>query len=111
MNKTLQELHDMLLARHTEMSQTLDGITDPAKAKTIIMEMQETLHRIDLVQNLLFRQSSQQLDATLAGITWANDALEKSIQSIEDIGAFLTATANFLKYADEAIDIAKSLAV
>ena len=101
----------MLLARHTEMSQTLDGITDPAKAKTIIMEMQETLHRIDLVQNLLFRQSSQQLDATLAGITWANDALEKSIQSIEDIGAFLTATANFLKYADEAIDIAKSLAV
>jgi hypothetical protein len=111
MNKTLQELHDMLLARHTEMSQTLDGITDPAKAKTIIMEMQETLHRIDLVQNLLFRQSSQQLDATLAGITWANDALEKSIQSIEDIGAFLTATANFLKYEDEAIDIAKSLAV
>jgi hypothetical protein len=110
MNKTLQELHDMLLARHTEMSQSLDGITDPAKAKTIVMEMQETLHRIDLVQNLLFRQSSQQLDATLADITRANDALEESIQSIEDIGAFLNATANFLEYADKAIDIAKSLA-
>ena len=100
----------MLLARHTELSQALDGITDPSKAKTILMEMQEILHRIDLVQNLLFRQSSRQLDATLAGITRANDALEKSIQSIEDIGAFLNATANFLKYADQAIDIAKSLA-
>jgi hypothetical protein len=110
MNKTLQELHDMLLARHMEMSQTLDGITDPAKAKTIIVEMQEILHRIDLVQNLLFRQSSQQLDATLAGIARANEALKKSIQSIEDIGAFLNAAANFLKYADKAIDIAKSLA-
>src|SRR5664280_1790482 len=111
MNQTLQELHDMLLARHTEMSESLDGITDPATAKTIIMEMQEILHRIDLVQNLLFRQSSQQLDATLADITQANDVLAKSIQSITDIGAFLTATANFLKYADEAIDIAKSVAV
>ena len=100
----------MLLARHSEMSESLDGITDPAKAKIIIMEMQETLHRIDLVQNLLFRQSSQELDAKLPGITKANDTLEKSLQSIEDIGAFLNATANFLKYADEAIDIAKSLA-
>ena len=110
MNKTLQELHNMLLARHTELSQKLGGITDPDKAQTIIMEMQEVLHRIDLVQNLMFRQSSQQLDATLPGITKANDALAKSIQTIENIGAFLTATANFLKYADEAIDIAKSLA-
>jgi hypothetical protein len=109
MNQTLKELHDMLLARHTDLSQTLDGITDPAKAKAIIMEMQEILHRIDLVQNLLFRQSSQQLDATLAGITKANNALAKSIQSMGDLAAFLTATANFLKYADEAIDIAKSL--
>jgi hypothetical protein len=50
------------------------------------------------------------LDATLPGITKANDALQESIQSIENIGAFLTATAGFLKYADEAIDIAKSLA-
>jgi hypothetical protein len=110
MNQTLLDLHDMLLARHTDLSQTLDGITDPAKAKAIIMEMQEILHRIDLVQNLLFRQSSQQLDATLPGITKANDALAKCIQSIDDVGAFLTATANFLKFADKAIDIAKSLA-
>ena len=110
MNKTLKALHDMLLARHTELSQKLGGITDPDKAQTVIMEMQEILHRIDLVQNLLFRQSSQQLDATLADITQANDVLAKSIQSITDIGAFLTATANFLKYADEAIDIAKTLA-
>src|ERR1035441_346593 len=110
MNQTLQELHSMLLARHTEMSESLDGITDPARAKTIIMEMQEILHRIDLVQNLLFRQSSQELDAKLPGITKANDALVESLQSIEDIGAFLNATANFLKYADEAIDIAKSVA-
>jgi hypothetical protein len=110
MNQTLQELHGMLLARHTDLSQALDGVTDPAKAKAILMEMQEILHRIDLVQNLLFRQRSQELDATLAGITKANNALAKSIQSIDDLDAFLTASANFLKYADEAIDIAKSLA-
>ena len=110
MNKTLQELHTMLLARHTQLSEALDGVADPAKARAILMEMQEILHRIDLVQNLLFRKSSQQLDATLPGITKANDALQESIQSIETIGAFLTATAGFLKYADEAIDIAKSLA-
>jgi hypothetical protein len=111
MNPTLQQIHGMLLAQHNALAQALDGTTDPDTAKAILMEMQEILHRIDLVQNLLFTQTSKQLDATLAPITKANDDLTQAVQSINNFGAFLTSTANFLKFVDQAIDIAKMVAL
>ena len=63
------------------------------------------------MQNLLFAEASQQLDAMLPGIKQANDALTASIQNIGDVASFLTSTANFLKGVDQAIDIVKTLAV
>ena len=110
MNQTLQQIHDLLLAQHTALSNLLDAQTDPDKAKAILMEMQEVLHRIDLVQNLLFRQSSKELDKTMAGIQKANDALTQSLEDISNIVSFLSATTNFLTSVDQAIDIAKTLA-
>jgi hypothetical protein len=109
MNPTLQQIQAMLLAQHTALCQKLDQTTDPDQAKAILMEMQEILHRVDLVQNLMFRQTSQTLDNTLAGIKQANDALTKSLQSIGDLGTFLNSISNFLKCVDQAIDFAKTL--
>jgi hypothetical protein len=111
MNPTLKQIHDMLLAQHIALAQALDDATDPGQAKAILMEMQEVLHRINLVQNLLFADASKQLDAMLPGIKQANDALTASIQNIGDAATFLTSTSNFLKGVDQAIDIAKTLAV
>jgi hypothetical protein len=110
MNPTLQQIHALLLAQHNALANLLDAQTDPDKAKAILMEMQELLHRIDLVQNLLFRQSSAQLDKTLAGIKKANDALTQALASIADLADFLDASTKFLTAVDQAIDIAKNLA-
>jgi hypothetical protein len=110
MNQTLQQIHTLLLAQHNALANLLDSETDPIKAKAILMEMQEVLHRIDLVQNLLFRQSSQQLDDTLAGIQKANDALTQAVDTFNDLTSFLSATTKFLTAVDQAIDIAKTLA-
>ncbi|HWX20681.1 MAG TPA: hypothetical protein VN578_12345 [Candidatus Binatia bacterium] len=110
MNQTLQQIHDLLLAQHNALANLLDAQTDPAKAKAILMEMQEVLHRIDLVQNLLFRQSSAQLDQTLAGIKKANDSLAQSLASFGNLVDFVSSTTKFLTAVDQAIDIAKTLA-
>jgi hypothetical protein len=111
MNLTLQQIHSMLLAQQNALSQALDETNDPARAKTIVMEMQEVLHRIDLVQNLLFTESSKKLEGTLSGINKANKALSASIKGIDDLAGFLNSVSNFLKAVDQAVDIAKTLAV
>lgn len=111
MNKTLQEIHDMLLDQHNVLSKQLGRTVDPDTADKILTEMQEILHRIDIVQRLLFRQTSALLDSTLPKIQAANNDLTKAIQSIGKVADFLTSVSNFLKFVDEAIDIAKTLAV
>ena len=110
-NPTLQQIHGMLLSQNTALYQALDDATDANAANNILMEMKEVVHRIDLVQNLLFKQSSQQLSDTLKGITAANDELSKAIAGINDIATFLASASDFLKAVDQAIDIAKTLAV
>src|ERR1035438_6867312 len=70
MNPTLQEIHDLLLTHHTTLSGLLDSVADPHKAKVIITEMQQILHRIDLVQSLPFRNPSQQQEKTRKRRLW-----------------------------------------
>ncbi|HUJ09856.1 MAG TPA: hypothetical protein VL171_07500 [Verrucomicrobiae bacterium] len=111
MNLTLKQLHDLLLARHNALSDQLGHEADPAKAEAILTEMQELLHRIDLVQGLLFRQSSQKLDDCLARIKKADDALGQATQSIKNAADLVKSMSEFLKAVDEAIDLAKTLAV
>ena len=60
MNEDLQKLHDLLIAQHQALFQQLD-VADAATAKTIITEMQEILHRIDVLQGLLFRKTTTAL--------------------------------------------------
>ena len=110
MNDTLKQIHEMLLARHNALADALGDQADPAKADAILTEMQEILHRIDLIQGLLFRQSSNALENTLANITRANKELARAIKSVDDVASFIKSVTGFLKFVDQAIDIAKQLA-
>jgi len=100
----------MLLAQHAALAQTLGQTTDADTAKALLMEMQEVLHRINLVQNLLFSDASQQLDATLPAVSKANNDLTKSLKSVADLTEFLRSAANFLQCVDQSVDLAKMLA-
>ena len=111
MNESLQEIHKMLLTQHTSLARKLEDATDPDAARTILTEMQELLHRIDVLQGLLFRETSQALDKTLDNINDANLKLARAVDSVEDLADFLKSTSEFLKFVDQAIDIAKTLAV
>lgn len=107
MNQTLQRIQSMLLAQHAALTQALGQTTDANRAKAILGEMEEVLHRINLVQSLIFTQTTQQLSDMLPDITSANAALTTAIQSIGDITGFLKAASGFLTFVDQAIDLAK----
>lgn len=109
MNHHMTKLHKLLLAQHQALSDKLSRETDPDKAQAILTEMQEILHRIDLAQGLLFRQNTESLSKALSEVDDADRELTEAIKKVGDSASLVRAVADFLKYADAAIDIAKSL--
>ena len=111
MNKTLKEIHDLLVAQVDSLSKAIDQTNDHNVAKQLLMEMDEVVHRVNVIQNLLFRQDSAELDSELKNIKAANDDLNKAIKSIKNAADVVAKTTEVLKYVDKAIDLAKTLAV
>ena len=111
MNKTLKEIHDLLVAQVDSLSKAIDQTDDRDVAKQLLLEMDEVVHRVNVIQNLLFRQDSAELDNELKNIKSANDDLNKSIKSIQGAADVVAKTTEVLKYVDKAIDLAKTLAV
>ncbi len=111
MNEDLQKLHDSLLSQHQALYDKLDEITDPDVAKAIITEMQELLHRIDLVQGLLFRQTTQALKNSVQKVEDADTDLEEALKAAETATDFIKGVSTYLALVDKAIDLAKTLAV
>lgn len=109
MNQTLREIHDTLLKEHDALSKQLGQTTDPSTAGMLLTEMKEILHRIDLVQGLLFRESSAALESMMPDIQEADERLSEAVADLTDSAEFLKSAAGFLKFVDQAIDIAKTL--
>lgn len=111
MNEDLQALHDTLLAQHQALHDKLGQITDLALARTIVTEMQEILHRIDLVQGLLFTQTTEKLKNSLKKVEGADAQLTAALASAQNAAAIVAGVSKFLTVVDQAIDLAKTLAV
>ncbi len=109
MNTDLQQLHDQLLAQHQALYQKLDDVTDPAAAKAIVTEMRELLHRIDLVQGLLFRQSTTALRDSLQKVDAADTELTEALNAAETATDIVSGVSQYLAVVDQAIDLAKTL--
>ncbi len=110
MNEDLQNLHDTLMAQHQALYKQLDDTTDSEVARTIVTEMQEILHRIDVVQGLLFRQSTAALVKRLEKVDDADAELTKALKSAASAADFVSGVSKFLRVVDSAIDLANTLA-
>src|SRR6266571_3513254 len=106
MNQDLKQLHDTLIAQHQALYRQLDDTTDLEVAKTIITEMQEVLHRIDVVQGLLFRQTTTALRDSLQKIDDADAELTKVLKDAKTATDIVKGVSKFLTYVDKAIDLA-----
>ena len=109
-NPDLQTLHETLGAQHQALYEQLDTVPDANTADAIVTEMQEILHRMNLVQGLLFRATSDALKASLADVAAANGALTQALASAQKAADVIAGVSKFLGYVDKAIDLAKTLA-
>lgn len=106
-NPDLDGLHDLLIAANERLNNSLDTITDPDIAQGVVTEMREVVHRIDLVQSLLFTASSGRITAAVDKVKAANADLSAALKSISDLTATVKAVTKFLTLVDKAIDLAK----
>lgn len=108
-NQDLEQLHDLLFKTNEQLSKSLATISDPALARGVVTEMREVVHRIDLVQSLLFTGASQRISAAVAKVQAADADLAASLRTINNITKLVQAVSGFLTLVDAAIDLAKTL--
>jgi hypothetical protein len=108
-NGDLAQLHKMLIAANQTLNSKLDRTSDPDLADKIVTEMREVVHRIDLVQSLLFTAASVGIAAAVADVKTANDGLAASIAAIGKATELVDTVTKFLTLVDTAIDLAKKI--
>jgi hypothetical protein len=108
-NGDLDQLHDLLVATNEKLKASLDTISDPDLADAVITEMREVVHRLDLVQGLLFTAASNRIADAVKNVQKANADLTASLATIRNVTQLVTTVSNFLTLVDDAIDLAKTL--
>jgi hypothetical protein len=109
MNEELKNLHDSLISQHEALYEKLDVTPDDETMQAILTEMREIRHRIDIVQGLLFRETSASLKASMAKISDADNDLTDALKSAGTATAVVKGVSKFLTVVDKAIDLAKTL--
>jgi hypothetical protein len=108
-NQSLDQLHGYLIALNAQLNGRLDTTTDPQLAQRIITEMREVVHRIDLVQSVLFTRASDEVSAAVAKVAVADNSLVGSLKTISDVTNMVKTVSSFLTLVDDAIDLAKTI--
>jgi gamma-glutamylcyclotransferase (GGCT)/AIG2-like uncharacterized protein YtfP len=110
-NADLKSMHGDLLALNQKLSDSLDDITDAAMARAVVTEMREVVHRIDLVQSLLFAASAKKISDAVKAVDQANEQALDSLDEIRNVTGLVKTVTGVLTLVDKAIDIAKTLAI
>jgi gamma-glutamylcyclotransferase (GGCT)/AIG2-like uncharacterized protein YtfP len=110
-NADLKSMHGGLLALNQKLSNSLDDITDAAMARAVVTEMREIVHRIDLIQGLLFAASAKKISDAVKAVDQANEQALKSLDQIKTVTGVVRTVSGVLTLVDKAIDIAKTLAI
>jgi hypothetical protein len=109
-NPTLVTLYQSLCAQQDAISKAIQDATDPTLATTLSTENFEIMHRIVLVQNLLFQSDSAELRKGVKAVTKAAGQLQEALEDISSASDIVNNVSQFLGLVDEAIDLAKTLA-
>jgi len=109
-NQDIVALYNSLCGHQDALSTAIQQTTDPNLANAISTEITEIAHRIMLAQNLLFKADSAKLSAAVNSISQASDKLTAAITSINNATVLIKSVSAYLALADQAIDLAKTLA-
>lgn len=110
-NPDIASLYQSLCDHQDALYAQIQATTDQSQAAAIATEIQEVAHRIALTQNLLFLADAPKVKAAVAGVETAAKDLDQAIGQIGKTADFLTSMTAYLKCVDEAIDLAKAVAM
>jgi hypothetical protein len=111
MNESMRELQEVLLGRVQALSRQLDDAKTTKEAEAIVREMLEFNHRVTLTGQLLFREQSKQLTARVEAVKKAKSEVDSAIKKLSNLKTGVKIVTKFLHLVDEALDLAKVLAV
>jgi len=107
LNPDLQSLHESLIQRVAELSEAIGEAPDADTVDAIIREIAEVNHRVTLVGNLLFTQSSKKITEQEQKVRDATSDVQKAIKKIDSVAQFVQSVSAFLALVDNVIDTAK----
>jgi hypothetical protein len=107
MNTDIQGLRADLQKQYDALNTLLTTTQDPDAAQTIVTEMGEILHRIDLATNLLLIQTTDELKTALGDVTTQSAVLTAALKKSQSAQNIITSVSRYLGYVDTAIDLAK----
>src|SRR5580765_2205486 len=100
MNETMADLQDRLVRLHRSLRDQLAQTDDAALRQTLVNEMAEVTHRIQLVGGLLFSAGAATLDDKVKEISAATKKVNDAIAEIKQLQTFLDTFSDFLGLVD-----------
>jgi hypothetical protein len=109
LNSSLKELHDTLITEHKALSGRLDSVTSADDAEAIVREMQEVNFRVMMSGSLLFKETTEAMEAQLHAVVDASGDLHEAIAQAGRIKDLIKSTSKFLGLVDRVLDKIKLL--
>lgn len=107
MNSEISRLHQQLIQFHRNLAMRLGQTGDQGDAEAILREMDEVNFRVMMVGRLAFKETTDAMNARIAGVITASNELDQAIKEVEKIADLLKAVGKFLAIADKVIDAIK----
>jgi hypothetical protein len=110
-NASATQLLTLLQAQHAALFRKMGTVTEPRMGMAILQESQEVLHRMNLVQNLVFIAVAQEVSDAVAAVAQADRQLTQELQAIASTADLVEKMSRYLGFVDQAIDLMKKFVV
>ena len=109
MNSEIRELHQQLMRTHQALGERLGNTTDLSEAEAILREMEEVNFRVMMAGRLLFKETTEAMDARIGPVIKAGSELDDAIADTEKVRDIIKLVGKYLNQADKVLDAVKLL--
>jgi hypothetical protein len=107
LNPDLAELHDMLVAKISDLSDAIGKASDGETVLKLVGEISEVNHRVTQLGSLLFTAQTARITKAMEKVRDAEARVTQVIKKLDDVTKFLKTISSFLALVDKVIDTAK----
>lgn len=104
-DKVLGEVVAQISATRDAVRAQMNSATDPAQSDKLFLQIIELTHRITMLNQLMFKDGSKNLDGELDQIKQATADVKKAIKEVQGIANVVSAVRSLLGIADTIIGL------